>query len=170
MTRREHKAPRKGNASQSLLRGGRGAYTISCPQDWRSINTSPHGWPHSHASACGLHDIRRPVSTSKAGPSRHGVHLQDAAAYDAIGEHVVVVVIPFAGSARLSLLWPPQPWRISSRRLAEPFLWSELRRPSAVSDRSRRLEASSPVRSFPSPHSPPSSGKGLARSIQGQSE
>src|SRR5215467_7128722 len=31
--------------------------------------------------------------------------------------------------------------------------------PSAVSDRSRRLEASSPVRSFPSPHSPPSSGE-----------
>jgi hypothetical protein len=26
------------------------------------------------------------------------------------------------------------------------------------------------VRSFPSPHSPPSSGNGLVRSIQGQSE
>jgi hypothetical protein len=69
-----------------------------------------------------------------------------------------------------SLLWPPRPWRLSSRRLPEPFPWPGLRRPSAVSDRSRRLEASSPVRSFPSPHSPPSSGKGLAGSIQGQSE
>jgi hypothetical protein len=70
----------------------------------------------------------------------------------------------------LSLLRPPRPWGLSSTRLAEPFLWPGLRRPSAVSDRSRRLEASLPVRSFRSPHSLPSSGKALARSIQGQSE
>src|SRR5262249_5202243 len=70
----------------------------------------------------------------------------------------------------LSLLWPRLPWELSSTRLAEPFLWPGLRQPSALSNRFRRLEAWSPLRSFPSPHSPPSSGKGLARSIQGQSE
>jgi hypothetical protein len=64
--------------------------------------------------------------------------------------------------AILSLLWPARPWRPSSRRLPEPFPWPGLRRPSAVSDRSRRPEASSPVRSFPSPQPPPSSReKGL---------
>ena len=52
----------------------------------------------------------------------------------------------------LSLLWLPRPWRLSSRRLPGPFPWPGLRRPSALSDRPRRLEASSPVRSFPSPH------------------
>src|SRR6478609_11121479 len=60
----------------------------------------------------------------------------------------------------LALLWPPQAWRLSSRLLAEPFPWPGLRRPSAVSDRSRRLQASAPARSFLSPHSPPSSGEG----------
>src|ERR1700730_2428394 len=69
-----------------------------------------------------------------------------------------------------SLLWRPRLWRLSSRRLPEPFPWRGLHRPSAVSDRSRRLEALSPVRSFPCPHSPSSSAEGSPRSIQGQNE
>src|SRR5262249_13847952 len=59
----------------------------------------------------------------------------------------------------LFLLWPPRPWGISSLRLAEPFPWPALRPPSAVSDHSRQLEASSPVRPFPSSYLPPSSGE-----------
>jgi hypothetical protein len=47
----------------------------------------------------------------------------------------------------LSLLWPPRP---SWRRRPEPFLWPGLRQPSVVLDRSRRLQASLAVRSFPS--------------------
>src|SRR5262245_22569906 len=54
------------------------------------------------------------------------------------------------------LLWRPRPWRLSSRRLPDPFPRPGPHRPSTVSDRSRRHEASSPVHSFPSPHSPPS--------------
>ena len=69
-----------------------------------------------------------------------------------------------------SLLWWPRHWRLSSRRLPEPFPQRELHRPSAVSDRSRWLEASSPVRSFPCPHSPSSLAEGSPRSIQGQNE
>jgi hypothetical protein len=69
-----------------------------------------------------------------------------------------------------SLLWWPRHWRLSSRRLPEPFPRRELHRPSAVSDRSRWLEASSPVRSFPCPHSPSSLAEGSPRSIQGQNE
>jgi hypothetical protein len=69
-----------------------------------------------------------------------------------------------------SPLCRPRHWRLSSRRLPEPFAWRGLHRPSAVSDRSRRLEASSPVRSFPCPDSPSSSAEGSPRSIQGQNE
>jgi len=69
-----------------------------------------------------------------------------------------------------SLLWRPRHWRLSSRRLPEPFPWRGLHRPSAVSDRSRRLEGSSPARSFPCPHSPSSLAEGSPRSIQGQNE
>jgi hypothetical protein len=62
----------------------------------------------------------------------------------------------------------PRRWLLSARRLPEPFPWPWLHRPSTVSDRSQRLESSSPLRSFPCSHRhPPLSGKELATQYSG---
>jgi hypothetical protein len=59
---------------------------------------------------------------------------------------------------------------LSSQRLLEPCAWPCLRPPSAVSDRSQRLQASSRLCPFRLPFLAPVQKNGLARSIQGQSE
>jgi hypothetical protein len=58
-----------------------------------------------------------------------------------------------------SLLWRPRLWKLSLRRLPEPFPWPGLHRPSVVSVRFQKSEALSPLPSFPCPHSPPSSAE-----------
>ena len=70
---------------------------------------------------------------------------RDEAKLDALAWHILdkrpktralvhKTVAQTRSSARriLSLLWPPRPWRLSSRRRPEPFLWPGLRQPSAV--------------------------------------
>jgi hypothetical protein len=54
----------------------------------------------SRASACGLRDSRKSASTSTASPRATPRGVEDAADDSAIGEHVIVVVVPFAGRTR----------------------------------------------------------------------
>src|SRR6266436_4317702 len=67
--------------------------------------------------------------------------------YQALGESEIgrerLRSLILAASWIPSLLWRPRPWGLSSRRLPEPFPLPGLRRPSAVSNCSQQLEASS---------------------------
>src|SRR5262249_5736015 len=64
---------------------------IPAASPWRTPPSRPRAWARSRCVGVpGLRDARR--------PDRRGVHLHEAADNNAIGEHVVIVIVPSAGA------------------------------------------------------------------------